>query len=217
MQIAAKEAKDVNGHFDKPVAIDGTWQKHGHTSLNGAVIEGETKTMIGNWVASIESLGNTVVTSCFYSGKVLDASVLSRLCKCPNKIHNDNCSGTVENSESMEVPGAIEIFQRSQSLHGLQYTKCLGFGDALACKTVNEMQLAGKSSNLRHRCSQLKNMQERDQRRLRETLSMTDMQPFLRSLQILILGHQQVSPCEPLNDTSPIWTSGAEYPLVYTG
>ncbi|GFV09565.1 hypothetical protein TNCV_3159621 [Trichonephila clavipes] len=38
MQIAAKEAKDVSGHSDIPVAIDGTWLKHGHTSLNGAVI-----------------------------------------------------------------------------------------------------------------------------------------------------------------------------------
>ncbi|GFU10393.1 hypothetical protein TNCV_3514711 [Trichonephila clavipes] len=38
MQIAAKEAKDVSGHSDTTIAIDGTWQKHGHTSLNGAVI-----------------------------------------------------------------------------------------------------------------------------------------------------------------------------------
>ncbi|GFY24799.1 uncharacterized protein TNCV_2689901 [Trichonephila clavipes] len=49
------EAKDVSGHFDITVAIDGTWQKHGHTSLNGAVI-----------------------ATSFYTGKVLDASILSR-------------------------------------------------------------------------------------------------------------------------------------------
>ncbi|GFX56155.1 hypothetical protein TNCV_3062411 [Trichonephila clavipes] len=67
MQIAANEAKYVSGHSDIPVAIDGTWQKHGPTSLNGAVI----------------------VTS-FYTGKVLDASILSRFCKCPNKMHNEN-------------------------------------------------------------------------------------------------------------------------------
>ncbi|GFW76251.1 hypothetical protein TNCV_3800861 [Trichonephila clavipes] len=35
MQIAAKEAKYISGHSDIPVATDGTWQKHGHTSLNG--------------------------------------------------------------------------------------------------------------------------------------------------------------------------------------
>ncbi|GFT94892.1 uncharacterized protein TNCV_1471981 [Trichonephila clavipes] len=67
MQTAAKEAKDVSGHSDIPVAIDGTWQKRGHTSLNGAVI-----------ATSVDT------------GKVLDASILSRFCKCPNKTHNEN-------------------------------------------------------------------------------------------------------------------------------
>ncbi|GFY28259.1 uncharacterized protein TNCV_4395931 [Trichonephila clavipes] len=118
MQFSAKEAKDVSGHSDIPVAIDGTWQKHGHTSLNGAVI----------------------VTS-FYTGKVLDALILSRFCKCPNKMHNENCKANhFGNSGSMEVSGAIEIFQRSESLHGLRCTKFLGDGDARAYKTVNEMQ-----------------------------------------------------------------------------
>ncbi|GFX75980.1 hypothetical protein TNCV_1995341 [Trichonephila clavipes] len=57
MQIAAKEAKDVSGYSVSTVAIDGTWQKHGHTSLNGAVI-----------------------ATSFYTGKGLDASILSRFC-----------------------------------------------------------------------------------------------------------------------------------------
>ncbi|GFY05636.1 uncharacterized protein TNCV_4403031 [Trichonephila clavipes] len=118
MQIAAKEAKDVSEHSDIPVAIDGTWQKHGHTSLNGAVI----------------------VTS-FYTGKVLDASIFLRFCKCPNKMHNENCKANhFGNSGSMDISGAIEIFQRSESLHGLQYTKFLGEADARAYKAINEMQ-----------------------------------------------------------------------------
>ncbi|GFT19402.1 uncharacterized protein TNCV_2533211 [Trichonephila clavipes] len=97
MQIAAKEAKDVSGHSDIPVAMDGTWQKHGHTSLNGAVI-----------VAS------------FYTSKVLEASILSGFCKCPNKMHNENCKANhFGNRGSMEVSGAIEIFQHSESLHAL--------------------------------------------------------------------------------------------------
>ncbi|GFY65823.1 uncharacterized protein TNIN_96841 [Trichonephila inaurata madagascariensis] len=106
MQIAAKEAKDVSGHSDIPVAIDGTWQKHGHTSLNGAV-----------------------VAISVYTGKVLDVSILSRFFKYPNKIHNENCKAN--HFGSMEVSGAIEIFQRSESLHGLQYTKFLGDGEEL--------------------------------------------------------------------------------------
>ncbi|GFW80252.1 uncharacterized protein TNCV_461581 [Trichonephila clavipes] len=93
MQIAAKEAKDVSGHSDIPVAIDGTWQKHGHTSLNGAVI----------------------VTS-FNTGNVLDASILSKL---PNKMHNENCKANPFGN--MEVSGSIEILQRSGSLHGLRW------------------------------------------------------------------------------------------------
>ncbi|GFX06533.1 hypothetical protein TNCV_3017671 [Trichonephila clavipes] len=85
MQIAAKEAKDVSGHSDIPVAIDGKWQKHEHTSLNGGVI----------------------VTS-FYTGKVLGSSILSRFCKCPSEMHNENCKANhLGNSGSMEVSGAI--------------------------------------------------------------------------------------------------------------
>ncbi|GFW73233.1 uncharacterized protein TNCV_2798971 [Trichonephila clavipes] len=118
IQIAAKEAKDVSGHFDIPVAIDGIWQKLGHTSLNGAVI-----------------------ATSFYIHKVLDASILSRFCKSPNKMHNENCKANhFGNRGSMEVSGVIEIFQRSESLHGLRYTKYLGEGDARAYKAVNEMQ-----------------------------------------------------------------------------
>ncbi|GFT20040.1 uncharacterized protein TNCV_4994391 [Trichonephila clavipes] len=98
MQIAAKAVKDVSEHSDVAVAVDGTWQKHGHMSLNGAVIG-----------------------TSFYTGKVLDALFLSRFCKCPNKMHNEkNCKvNHFGNSGSMEVSGAIEIFQRSESLHGL--------------------------------------------------------------------------------------------------
>ncbi|GFX38553.1 hypothetical protein TNCV_3206211 [Trichonephila clavipes] len=40
----------------------------------------------------------------------------------------------------MEVSGAIETFQRSESLHGLRYTQFLGDSDARAYKAVNEMQ-----------------------------------------------------------------------------
>ncbi|GFT72135.1 hypothetical protein TNCV_2272361 [Trichonephila clavipes] len=43
----------------------------------------------------------------------------------------------------VEVSGAIEIFQRSESLQGLRYTKLLGYGDARAYKAVNEMKPYG--------------------------------------------------------------------------
>ncbi|GFV60823.1 transposable element Tcb1 transposase [Trichonephila clavipes] len=110
-----KEAKDVSGHSDIPFSIDGTWQKYGHTSLDGAVI-----------------------ATSFYTGKVLDASILSRFCKCPNKMLNEICKANhFGNSGSMAVSGAIEIFQRSEILHGLRYTKFLGDGDSRPYKAVN--------------------------------------------------------------------------------
>ncbi|GFX89152.1 hypothetical protein TNCV_20481 [Trichonephila clavipes] len=68
MQIVAKEAKDASGHSDIPVAIDGTWQNHGHTSWNGVV--------------------NSISVD---PGKVLDASILSSFC-----IEKLECVGLVE-------------------------------------------------------------------------------------------------------------------------
>ncbi|GFW40685.1 uncharacterized protein TNCV_2836291 [Trichonephila clavipes] len=59
-------------------------------------------------------------------------------------MHNENCkSNHFGNSGSMDVSGAIEIFQRSESLHGLRYTKFWGDGDARAYKAGNEMQPYG--------------------------------------------------------------------------
>ncbi|GFV92022.1 uncharacterized protein LOC100901629 [Trichonephila clavipes] len=59
-------------------------------------------------------------------------------------MHNENYKENhFGNSGSMKVSGAIEIFQRSESLHSMQYTKFLADGDARAYKTVNEMQPYG--------------------------------------------------------------------------
>ncbi|GFU92480.1 uncharacterized protein TNCV_4794091 [Trichonephila clavipes] len=51
-----------------PVAIDGTWQKRGHTSLNGVVT-----------AVSVDT------------GKVIDAEILSRKCSCHfiGNLHSD--------------------------------------------------------------------------------------------------------------------------------
>ncbi|GFV36464.1 hypothetical protein TNCV_2235111 [Trichonephila clavipes] len=67
-----------------------------------------------------------------------DILIYQLLLMCPNKMHNENCKANhFGNSESMEVSGAIENFQRSESLHGLRYTKFLADGDARAYKAVN--------------------------------------------------------------------------------
>ncbi|GFW67595.1 uncharacterized protein TNCV_3392661 [Trichonephila clavipes] len=79
-----------------------------------------------------------------YTSKGLHASILSRFCKCPNKMHKENCKANhFRNSGRMEVSGAIEIFQHSESLHGLRYSKFFGDGDSRVYKAVNEMQPYG--------------------------------------------------------------------------
>ncbi|GFW65134.1 uncharacterized protein TNCV_394001 [Trichonephila clavipes] len=114
MQIAAKEARDATRHSNKTVAIDVTSQKRGNNFLNGAIID---------------------------TGKVLGASNLLRFFQCFNKMHNENCTvNHFGNSGNMEVSGGIEIFQRSEGLFGLRYTKCFGDDDSRAYKLVNEMQ-----------------------------------------------------------------------------
>jgi hypothetical protein len=111
MEGAAKEAINVAGSNNLSVAVDGSWQKRGHTSLNGIVS----------------------VTS-FDTGKVLDVSILSKHCKCPQKLknkHEANCTANyVGTSGGMEVAGVVEIFQRSIEKHGVKYVEYLGDGDS---------------------------------------------------------------------------------------
>lgn len=69
MNNAAKEAIEENSGCKKiAAAFDGTWQKRGHTSLNGIV-----------------------TATSFDTGKVIDVEVLSKYCqgciKNPNKAH----------------------------------------------------------------------------------------------------------------------------------
>ncbi|GFU65092.1 uncharacterized protein TNCV_1352081 [Trichonephila clavipes] len=72
MALAAAETLSFNnGNPNVPVAIDGTWQKRGHTSLNGVVM-----------AVSVDT------------GKVIDAEILSRKCSCHfnGNLHSDECS-----------------------------------------------------------------------------------------------------------------------------
>ncbi|GFX39992.1 uncharacterized protein TNCV_2647551 [Trichonephila clavipes] len=109
MAEAVREAVDENdGKRDLAVAVDGSWQKPGFSSKNGLVT-----------VTSVDT------------GKVIDVEVFSKHCICPNKTkHLQNCKRNFEGySGKMEVAGALSIFQRSQSLYNVRYTKYLGDGD----------------------------------------------------------------------------------------
>lgn len=113
MRNAASEAIAINdASNDIAAAFDGTWQKRGHTSMNGVV----------------------TVTS-FNSGKVLDHECLSKFCTgCvglnevnknnPNKMkaHKNVCTANYTGSSGgMEVAGATALCGLSLNKLGLRY------------------------------------------------------------------------------------------------
>lgn len=123
MKNAVDEAVTGNdGIRDLPVALDGTWQKRGHTSLNGVV-----------------------TATSFDTGKVIDISILSKYCKCPNKEnHSETCTANYKGSSGgMEVQGAVEIFSRSKKTYDVRYTQYLGDGDSKGFTAVQEMKPYG--------------------------------------------------------------------------
>ncbi|GFT70576.1 uncharacterized protein TNCV_1133321 [Trichonephila clavipes] len=123
IQNAAKKAICENeGNKYIAVAVDGTWQKRGYTSLNGVVT-----------VTSIDT------------GKVIDVDILSKYCACKNlPFHEKDCKRNyVGSSGAMEIQGASKIFQRSLSLHIARYITYLGYGDCKAFDAVKKKNIYG--------------------------------------------------------------------------
>lgn len=118
MSEAVSEAIILNSKSkDLAVALDGTWQRRGHISLNGAVT-----------LTSVDT------------GKVLDVSVLSKYCLCKGRLqnkHEANCTANYKGtSGGMELVGAAEIFGRSIPQYGVRYKYYLGDGDSKAYDAV---------------------------------------------------------------------------------
>ncbi|GFW55591.1 uncharacterized protein TNCV_119751 [Trichonephila clavipes] len=123
IQNSAKEAIcKTEGNKNIAVAVDGTWQKRGYTSLNGVVT-----------VTSIDT------------GKVIDVDILSKYCACKNlPFHEKDCKRNyVGSSGAMEIQGASKIFQRSLSLHNARYITYLGDGDCKAFDAVKKKNIYG--------------------------------------------------------------------------
>ncbi|GFW11124.1 uncharacterized protein TNCV_2842501 [Trichonephila clavipes] len=116
MAEAVRETVDENDG-KRDVAVDGSWQKRGFSMKNGLVT-----------VTSVDT------------GKVIDVEVFSKHCICPNKNkHLQNCKRNFKGySGKMEVAEALSIFQRSQSLYNVRYTKYLGDGDSKAFTSIVE-------------------------------------------------------------------------------
>ncbi|GFU39229.1 uncharacterized protein TNCV_1903131 [Trichonephila clavipes] len=97
IQNAAKEAIcESEGNTNIAVAVEGTWQKRGYTSLNGALT-----------VTSIDT------------GKVIGVDILSKYCACENlPFHKKDCKRNyVESSGAMEIQGASKIFLNGHYLY----------------------------------------------------------------------------------------------------
>lgn len=133
MSEAIKEAVAANdGCSDLAIALDGSWQKRGHTSLNG--------------ILSATSLD---------TGKVVDIEIFSKYCNCSCRFlsvgpHEEKCwSNYHGTSGAMEVSGAVQIFQRSLSTHNVRYLQYLGDGDTKAFMDVSAMKPYGEDVEIK--------------------------------------------------------------------
>lgn len=131
MDSAIEEAITANdGERDLAIAIDGTWQKRGHTSLNGVIS-----------------------ATSFDTGKVVDVAIFSKFCKCLNKQnHSPNCTANYKGSSGgMEVDGAVQIFQRSLDKN-IRYTRYLGDGDSKGFSAVEGLGIYGDQAITKLEC-----------------------------------------------------------------
>lgn len=132
------EKNSASGHppNDLNVSGDGTWAKRGYTSLFGVV------TLIGKYTNKILDL---VVKSSYCS----ECTYWKRKNGTPEydmwwDVHKEECKANHEGSSGkMEVDGMVEMFRRSQALHGVRYTNYIGDGDSKTFKAVLEHQPYG--------------------------------------------------------------------------
>ena len=130
MQFAASEVRasggeQIQGNTVCQCSLDGSWQKRGHSSLNGLV------TAISN-------------------GKCIDTKVFSKKCKACERWESRKGTDTYEqwklshyckinhqrSSGAMEAAGASEIFCSSVAKHKLIYKDYIGDGDTSSFKEV---------------------------------------------------------------------------------
>lgn len=128
MRRAIQETLESNdGNNNIAAAFDGTWQKRGHTSLNGVVT-----------ATSLET------------GKVIDIECLTKYCygcKTSNADHECviNFSGY---SGGMESEGVLKIFQRSEKNYGVRYVQYLGDGDSKGFMKVVQAKPYGDDTQI---------------------------------------------------------------------
>ena len=127
MSNAVKESVSETGNTNLTVACDGTWQKRGHTSLNGVV-----------------------TTTSVDTGKVLDVYTLSKdcsICHGAKNFKEHDCNINYEGySGGMETAGVVAIFSRSVNRYAVKYMNYLGDGDSKGFLTVKELNVYGNDT-----------------------------------------------------------------------
>ena len=122
MTKAADEAKSVGDSQadlkQTRVSIDGSWQKRGHTSLNGIVTA-----VSGDKCVDIEILTKHCFGCRMWKDKKGTPEYQCWLVDHQCEINHETSSG------SMEASGAVKIFQRSIQNNKLIYKEYLGDGD----------------------------------------------------------------------------------------
>jgi hypothetical protein len=116
-KAVAENEEDDTSHVT--ACFDGSWQKHGHTSLTGIIS-----------ATSAER------------GKVLETEIMSKSCFVwhTNPTSQHECKNHEGISGGMEGAGVLNIFNCSLHTRGISYIKHLGDGDSKAY----QREVAGK-------------------------------------------------------------------------
>ncbi|XP_018315739.1 uncharacterized protein [Mycetomoellerius zeteki] len=119
------------------ISGDGTWMKRGFSSLHGVV------TLIGHYSGQVidVNIKSLYCKQCEYSSQNLDTEEYETW----EESHRNKCSiDHKESTEKMEVDGAIEMFARSEDLHGVKYLSYIDHGDNKMFKDIVESQPYGE-------------------------------------------------------------------------
>ncbi|GFV22780.1 CCHC-type domain-containing protein [Trichonephila clavipes] len=121
-----RKLKNTSDVAECGVSVNGTWQRRGHSSLNGCVA-----------VLSIDT------------GKVVDLEVMSKWCRNCNTskssekskhVKKHQCSCNHQGSAgSMEPVGAYRLFERSRETRKLEYVEFYGDGDSKSHLSVKDI------------------------------------------------------------------------------
>ena len=118
-----------NDVIDTDISIDGSWQKRGHSSLNGVV----------TGVSPV----NKKVIDCLVYTKF--RPICARQRRTGNKKPHVCKINHIESSGRMESAGAVAFFHESTTKYGLRYANYIGDGDTESFKKVLDSKPYGDS------------------------------------------------------------------------